>query len=571
MKRKTYFPVREIKNLKEMLELSDRLFKDLPAFEVKKEDETCTRISYTGFKTEVDALGTALISLGLKDTYIALIGENRYEWCLSYLAVTNGTGVIVPLDRDVNDEELENLLKRSRAAAVVFSGKYEQRLNDLAQKIPGIKYFINMDNPEDKDERFLSFQKLLQTGYRLLSSGDRRFLDAVIDAEKISVLLFTSGTTGVTKGVMLSQRNLCSNVMAISKTLYFDEKDRIMCILPLHHSYGMMTSVLVPLYRGFYIGFNESIKYLARNIKDFQPTVLTLVPLIVENIHKKIWKQIETTGKSGKIKIAFMVSDFMLKLGIDLRPVLFKDIHSIFGGRLKIVICGAAALDPKVAKFFRKIGITLLPGYGLTECSPVVSSNTLKHVNECSVGFTLPCFEVKIAADSGQEIGEILVKGASVMLGYFEDEEGTNRTIIDGWLHTGDLGYIDRKGFLYIAGREKNVIVLQNGKNIYPEAIEDYLNRSEFIVESFVYGEEDQDSKEITILAQIVPDLEAIKSTHKKEEFSEAEIYGLISREIGKVNKTLPSYKQVRHFSIRHDEFEKTSTQKIKRYKVLAG
>lgn len=573
MNAKAYFPIKEITDLKDMLDQSSKSFNDHPAFEIKGPLDTFRKITYAQFKTEVDAFGTALVSLGLKDRFIALISENRYEWCLTYLSTVNGVGVIVPLDKELADEEIENLLIRSKAAAVIFSAKYETRMKELSSKTTGLQYFIGMDlQPDTKDEKFLSYQNLLQTGYKLLSAGERQFLDSRIDAEKLSVLLFTSGTTGVIKGVMLSHRNLCANIQAVCQRLYLEKGDRIIAILPLHHSYGSMTSFLIPFYRGMTIGFNDSIKYLAKNIKEFRPTHLTLVPLIVETVYHRILNQIESTGKTRKLKIGMLISDLLVKIGIDIRKKLFKEIHDNFGGQLRVIICGAAALDPKAAKFFRRIGITLLPGYGLTECSPVVSNNIETSINDQSVGYVLPCFEVKIDVDPNTKpVGEIVVKGPSIMLGYFEDEQETYKVLKDGWLHTGDLGYIDRKGFLFIAGRRKNVIVLKNGKNIYPEEIEDYLNRSPFIKESMIYGKEDKSSKEIVLFAQVFPDLEAFKSILKKENVSDTEVNQTIHQEIDRINKTVPFYKQVRGFLIRSQEFEKTSTQKVKRHQVITG
>jgi len=563
---KPLFKVRHIENLKDMMEQSCRLYGDKDAFLVKTGDDTCRGIKYKEFKRDVDALGTAFTELGLKDGFIAVIGENRYEWCVTYLAAVNGTGVIVPLDKELPVQEIENLLLRSRAKALVFSGKLDREIKRISSAVPSVKYFIGMDLEED-DGSFLSYGRLLQRGKDALDSGNRAFTDAPIDNEAMSILLFTSGTTDLAKGVMLSHKNICSNLMAVCSSIYIDEKDSVLSILPLHHTYECTAGFLVMVYNGCTISFNEGLKHIAKNLREAQPTILILVPLILENMYKKIWEQAgKTRGMKTKLRTAMFMSNVLRVFGIDLRRKLFKRIHDNVGGRIRLIISGAAAIEPSVSRGFRSLGITVIQGYGLTECSPIVAVGREKNLRDDSIGQPLPGVEVKVVGAGSDGIGEIVVKGDNVMLGYFENRLATDRVLKDGWLYTGDLGKVDKDDFYTITGRKKNVIVTKNGKNIFPEEVEAYLNKSAFILESMVWGKEEENSEETLVCAQIVPDYEAIKEKFKLETVSREEAGKIIGNEVKLVNRNMPLYKRIRHFTIRENEFEKTTTRKIKRY-----
>lgn len=566
------YEVRSISDLKDMLEKSARLFGDRNAFWIKTKDETYKGITYREFKQDVDAFGTKLVEMGLKDKFIAVIGENRYEWCVTYLATVNGTGIIVPLDKELPEAEVENLLARSGASAVVFSGKHAKQMRHISAIMPSVKYFIDMDL-EDDENGFLSYRKLMAEGKALLAEGDRSFLDSPVDAEKMSILLFTSGTTDLAKGVMLSHRNICSDITAVCSALYIDENDSSLSILPLHHTYECTCGFLLMIYNGCRISFTEGLKYIAKNIKETKPSIILAVPLILEGMHRKIW---ETAGKNRgtliKLKLGIAINAFLYNvLKIDLRRKLFHQIHDNIGGNIRLVISGAAALDPSVSRGFRTFGITVLQGYGLTECSPIATVNQVGRYRDDSIGLPLPGMEVKITGANAEGIGELIVRGPNVMLGYFENALATEKVLKDGWLYTGDLGTVDGSGFFRITGRKKNVIVTKNGKNIYPEEVEAYLDKSPFIQESLVWGKLDEASEETFVYAQIVPALDMIKEKLGGNAPTQEEIFKVIDAEVKAVNRNMPLYKRIRRFTVREVEFAKTSTKKIKRYVEKIG
>jgi long-chain acyl-CoA synthetase len=553
-------------SFKDMLEQSVNLFGNKNAFLMKSSNDVYQGITYNEFKNDVDALGTALISLGLKDQSIAVIGENRYEWCVTYLAAANGVGVIVPLDKELPVADIENLLTISTASAIVFSGKSVDKIKKTVHKLTSVKYFIGMDLEQD-EPGFLSFRQLVKKGKQLLQSGDRAYLDATVDPEGLSVLLFTSGTTGFAKGVMLSHKNICSNVMAVSKVLYFGPADVALSILPVHHTYECTCGFLLMIYCGCTIAFNEGLKHIAKNLKESKASLLFAVPLIVESMYKKIWEHAAKEGKANKLKTGMLISNILKKgFRIDLRRKIFKPVHDSLGGGLRLILTGAAAIDPGASKGFRAMGVDVLQGYGLTECAPMAVVNGDKWHKCDSIGLPLPGVDIKIDNPGRDGMGEILVRGDNVMLGYFNNQAETERILRNGWLYTGDLGHMDRRGFIYITGRKKNVIVTKNGKNIYPEEMEAYLDKSLYILESLVWGKYDESSGETYVNAQIYPNLEAIQEELGVVEASEEEIRKIIAAEIKALNKSIPMYKNIREFTIRDQEFEKTTTRKIKRY-----
>ena len=559
--------VRDISNLKDMLEQSANLFGERDAFWFKKRNDSYERIKYKEFKNDVDALGTILINLGLKDKFIAVIGENRYEWCVTYLAAVNGTGIVVPLDKELPAVEIENLLTRSDASAILFSGKHEQDLRHISTLLPSVKYFINMDAEEDENG-FLSYKKLLAEGEKLLLKGDRSFVDAPIDADAFSVLLFTSGTTDLAKGVMLSHKNIVTDIKAVCSVLHIDETDSTLCILPLHHTYECTCGFLLMLYNGCRISFIEGLKHIGKNMKETSPTIILAVPLILEAMYKKVWDQAsKQKGLVRKLKIGIIISNFTYNLlGIDIRRKLFKQIHDNIGGKIRLIISGAAAIEPAVSKGFRSFGITMLQGYGLTECSPIVTVNQEEKFRDDSIGLPLPCDEVMVYKPNKEGIGELIVKGDNIMLGYFGNKLATEKVLRDGWFFTGDLGKMDKTGFFTITGRKKNVIVTKNGKNIYPEEVETYLDKSHYILESMVYGKYDEASEETFVYAQIVPAMDYIREKSGKSQVTSEEVFRIIDAEVKSVNKIMSLYKRIRRFTVREEEFAKTSTKKIKRY-----
>jgi long-chain acyl-CoA synthetase len=555
-----------------MLQQSSKLFGSKDAFWIKS-GNNYKGIKYKEYEEEVNALGTAFLSLGLKDGYIAVIGENCYEWCLTYMATVNGTGVIVPLDKELPVGEIENLLERSGAAAIVFSGKHEKEMLQISAVNSSVKYFINMDAKEDS-QNFLSLVKLIAKGRELLNAGDRSYLDAEVDTEKMSMLLYTSGTTDLAKGVMLSHKNIATNLMGVCSVLYIDDTDSPLSILPLHHTYECTCGFLLMIYNGCRISFTEGLKHIAKNMKETNPSIILAVPLILEGMYKKIWEQAKKhKSLLIKLKVGLAVSNFLYgTLHIDIRRKLFAQIHENIGGRVRLIISGAAAIDPQVSKGFRSFGITVLQGYGLTECSPIVTVNQEGKFRDDSIGLPLPGVEVKILDPNEDGIGELAVKGSNVMLGYYNNTLATAKVLKeDGWFHTGDLGKMDSSGFFKITGRKKNVIVTKNGKNIYPEELEACLDKSPYILESLVWGKKDDASDETFVYAQIVPAVDSIKEKLGKQELTSSEVFKVIDEEVKALNRNVPLYKRIRRFTVREEEFEKTSTKKIKRYMEKTG
>ncbi|MDP4091958.1 MAG: AMP-binding protein [Bacillota bacterium] len=567
MKNKTGYYVREVKNLKDLLNQSRELFGDKNAFLVKKPEGEYEGITYKQFYNDINSFGTALLNMGLKNKFVAVIGENRYEWCVTYLSTVNGVGTIVPLDRELPEADIENLLNRCEAEAVVFSGKHSGVMRNISNKVSSVKYFINMDLDQDRDG-FLSFKQILNAGSRLMLDGDRAYQDIDIDSDKMNILIFTSGTTGFAKGVMLSHRNICSNIVSVCSTVKVTDKDSSLSILPLHHTYECTLGFLAMIYNGCTIAFCEGLKHIGKNLKEVSPTFLIAVPLILENMYKKIWEQAsKKKGMGAKLKAALVFSNILNKfLRIDIRKRLFKQIHDNLGGKVRLIITGAAAIDPKVSKGLRHMGILVVQGYGLTECSPLAIGNRDYIYKDSAVGLPLPGVKVKLKDPDVHGIGELVVKGDNVMLGYFKDEEATRKSIKDGWFHTGDLGCMNKSGFYYITGRCKNVIVTKNGKNIYPEELEACINKNPLVQESLVWGCYEEQSGETHVNAQIFPNLEAIKEKFKISSISKDELLKIFSDIVKNVNKDMPLYKRIKHFSIRETEFIKTTTKKIKRF-----
>ena len=559
------FKVRTIHNLKDMINSSVEIYGDKAAFLVKRKNiEGYVPVSYKQFKKDIDALGTALSSLGLKGKRIALIGENRYEWAVTYLSVVNGLGVIVPLDKELPSNEIESLLVRSKADAIVFSSTNVEQIKAFSNDLKSVKYYINMDLNQGT-ENILSFNSLIEKGNQLLEQGDRTFINAEIDEEVMNMLLFTSGTTETSKAVMLSHRNIAKNLMAMCSMTYIDDKDIFLSVLPMHHTYECTCGFLCPMYRGSTVAFCEGLRHIPKNLQESKATMLLGVPLIFEAMYKRIWDQAAKNGIDGKLRFAIKLSNFLKIFGIDITKKLFAKVHENFGNP-RLYISGAAGIEPSVAKGFRDLGILFLQGYGLTECAPIAALNRNIDYKDDAAGLPLPGLEVIIDSPDEEGIGEILVKGPNVMLGYYENEEATKKAFQDGWYRTGDLGFIDRDKFVHITGRKKNVIVTKNGKNIFPEEIESLLNKSKYIKESMVYGQADEESGETLVAAVIVPDMDVISEEYKDKQLTEEEIRNIIQQEIKAVNKSLTLYKYIRNFQIRENEFIKTTTKKIKRY-----
>lgn len=561
------YPVRKIRDLKDMLAQSCSMYGDKTAFLIREGDDKYREISYSRFGKDVEALGAAFLKMGLKGGLVAVLGENRYEWCVTYLSVINGVGTIVPLDKELPSDEVLNLLNRCEANTVIFSGKYRNQMKGLAGRIPSVRYYVDMDSEQD-GEGFLSFRSLLESGRALLKSGENGYRGIEINPDGMSALIFTSGTTDLAKGVMLSHRNICTNITSVCSTVKINSGDVALSVLPIHHTYECSLGFLAMIYNGGTIAFNDGLKHISRNLQEVKPTFMVTVPLLLENMHRKIMDKV---GKKKLMRVKFRAALFFTNLlngalRIDIRKRVFKSVHESLGGRMRLMITGAAAIKPEVSKCFREMGIQVLQGYGLTECAPLVAGNRDGSFVDNAGGLPIPGVQIKICNPDNTGIGEIAVKGDNVMLGYYRNAAATNSSIRDGWFHTGDLGYQDKKGFLYITGRLKNVIVTKNGKKIFPEEIETYINRSPFVQESLVYGKYEQTSGESFVYAQILPNIKAIGEKLKLVNASKEELKKIISEVIKNTNREMPLYKRIRKFTIREKEFAKTTTQKIKRY-----
>ncbi len=567
MRAEPIYQLRKVKDLKDMMVQSTNLFGSRNAFLIKGQNGEYYAKTYKELKYDIDALGTALIDMGLKDKKIAILSQNKAEWCTTYLTVTGGVGVVVPLDRELPYNEVENLTSRAGVNAIVFSSKHRSDMLKLSGT-SDIKYFIDMDLDADDDNNFLSFANLIEKGKTLLANGDRRYLDAEIEENKMTALIFTSGTTDLAKGVMLSSKNIVSDVISVCSMLYLDETDSGLSILPLHHTYECTANFLVMMYNGCCFSFNEGLKYIVQNLQETKPSILMLVPLILENMHKKIIKQASKNFLSKlKLNVALEISNFLYYfLKIDIRKKIFKQVHNIFGGRVRLVISGAAAINPDVSNDLCAMGVRIVQGYGLTECAPIVSVNNDRGFRHDSAGKALAGIDIGVEDVGEDGIGEFVVTGDNVMLGYYENPAATSKVLKNGRLYTGDLGYIDEEGYLYITGRKKNVIVTKNGKNIFPEEVEAYLAKCPYVKESLVWGRFDEESGETEVNAQVVVDIDEIKEKLRLNIISNEEIYKLIQAEIKEINKQMPMYKRIKDFTIREEEFAKTTTKKIKRY-----
>ena len=561
MKDKPYYEVRKIKDIRDLVNSSCELFAERNAYLYKK-DGKYTPILFKQVKKNMDELGTALIELGLKDKRIAVIGENRYEWAISYLAVINGVGVVVPLDKQLPENEILNCLHRSEAKCIIYSSKLKEKIDSIKNQTDA-SILIDMDIEEDENGVY-SLKKLLERGRELLDQGNKEYLNSEIDNHKMAELLFTSGTTSESKAVMLSHRNICFNIENQCKMLEIVPEDIFLSVLPIHHAYECTCGFLTPLYRGACVAYCEGLRHIAENMKEAHASVILSVPVMFEMIYGKLWEAIRKQGKEKLVKRMIKVTNFLDKLHIHIKRKVFKQIHEQLGGNVKVLIAGAAAINPEVAQGFRDLGILAVQGYGLSECAPIAALNRDVDYKDDAAGLPLVNTEIKIINPNDEGVGEIATKGEHVMLGYYKNEEATKEAIQDGWLHTGDLGYIDSDGFVHITGRKKNVIITKNGKNVYPEEIEKLLSDSPFIKESLVYGKRNGDN--ITITAQILLDKDYIEQTYGKS-ITDEKIKKLVWEDVKRINQKLVIYKHIKAIEIREKEFEKTTTLKIKRYK----
>ena len=551
----------QIKDLKDMLNKTRNLFPNNIAYQIKIEEGKYKKITHLEVRENIDYLGTALIDMGLKDKRVAVIGENRYEWEIAYLSVVCGTGTVVPLDKALTENELESVIKRSEVEAIVYSGKYEETLTKIKYKENNkLKHLISMDRLNNEDGIY-SIYELIEKGKELVNSGNREFIDAKIDSEKMSIMLFTSGTTSESKVVALCHRNICSNLMDIASILDVTSEDTFLSVLPIHHVFECTVGFLFSLYKGSKTVFCDGLRHIVDNLKEYNVSIMACVPGIYERIFMMIRKCMD---KHGKLDEILENEQKMINASMEERKEVFKEIHDMLGGKIKLFISGAAALDANIEERYRLLGFNMVQGYGLTETSPVVAVGTNKESRVGSIGKVVPSCEVRLENVNKDGIGELVVKGPNVALGYYNDEKNTKESFVDDWFYTGDLAKIDDEGYIFICGRKKSVIVLKNGKNIFPEEIEALVNKIEGVNESMIFGKQLTDDKEnIKINVEIVYDKEVVKNVYKAE--TDEEIYKAMFEKIKEINNQMPQYKAIRGLFLTEKPLIKTTTNKIKR------
>lgn len=553
--KKKYHKTEEVTNFKDMIYRSGDIYRNRTAFKTKDTNGEIKYIKYSEFKDDIVHFGTALIEKGFLNKRIAVIGKNSYKWCVSYLAASI-VGIVVPIDKELHTDDVINFMNVSKSVCILGD---EKNLNGLKENVS------KLENPETLFVTFEhDFDQMLATGKKVYTNGFTDFDNITIDPDELRILLFTSGTTGSAKGVCLSQRNICSNILSIYGIVKVKRSDLFFSILPLHHTYECTIGFLLPIYSGASICHCQGLRYIAKNMQEFHPSVILCVPLLLEKLHKNIVKNMNKS-LPDKYKMEDNKNPYN-NLSAIMKKIVRTKVKNTLGGRLRVFIVGAAAVNPDIAFDFRNLHLNVLQGYGLTECSPLVAGNTDFFQRDDAAGLPIPNVEYKIDSPNSEGVGEIIVKGPNVMLGYYEDEQKTSETIIDGWFHTGDLGKIDENGYLYITGRCKSVIVTKNGKNIYPEEVEYYLNDNPLISESLVQGIHKEDDDETYVNAQIYPNIEAITEYLKGSVPTKEEVWKVISDAVSSVNSKLPNYKHIKNFIIRDKEFEKTTTQKVKRY-----
>lgn len=564
-KRKLY-DATKINDFRELVNRYTSLYSDKVAFEYKENPNSKEhiKISYSQFANDIKSLGTALLNLGFEKKRIAIIAPNRYEWCVSYLAITTSNMVVVPLDKSLPNNEIEDLIIRSKVEAVIFDSKYSDIFSKiLEEKKSNLTTYICMDD----SDKFTTLSSLIFKGQSLINNGDTKYDNVKIDNKEMSIMLFTSGTTSISKAVALSQSNICEDIYALAQMTDIRKEDTFLSFLPLHHTFESTCTFLYGTFSGITVAFCDGIKYIQKNLAEFKVTGFVCVPLMLEIMYKKIKKGIDEKGKTKLVKNMAKVCNGLLKVGIDIRRKVFKEILDNLGGKIRLLIAGGAAMSKEAIQGFLDLGINLLQGYGLTETSPVVAGENDRFKRCGSVGFPLPGINVKIDNPDSDGIGEVAVQSPTVMLEYVDNPDATAEVIKDDWFYTGDLGYFDKDGFLFITGRKKDVIVLKNGKNIFPEELEILINKLPYVTESMVFGRPCDDG-DYKICAKIVYNKDYINDTYP--DISEEKLNSIIWNDIKEnVNHKMPAYKYIREIIVTETPLIKTTTQKVKRHEEL--
>lgn len=566
------------KTVKEFFNRSVELYPDKSCILEKPDHKTPYKVTtYREFSEDANALGTALIKiLNQKNKRVIIIGETQYGWYVSYIAMLLGVGIAVPVDRELPDNELENVVKRSKATCIIYSQKKEESIKKIRENVKDVEYFVEMKSDKALEGKDVGINYLIETGKKIMQSGDDSFKKIEIDPEEFKVLIFTSGTTSNSKGVMICNRNLAENINAITAYVKLYPSDRLFSVLPLHHTYESTIGFLYPLSQGASVAICEGLRYILPDMKESSPTAMLGVPLLIETLYKKIMESVRKSHKEKIFNSMIAVTNVLKSMGVDIKKKVFKEVYDNLGGKLRIIVSAAAPIDKKVGKWLEDIGILFIQGYGLTETAPISAVTTDYESRVGSAGKTIWQADIKVDNPNAEGEGELLIKTPTLMLGYYEDEEETKKVMTeDGYFRSGDIGYVDSDGYVYVTGRSKNVIVTQNGKNIYPEEIETLILKNDEIKEVMVYGKapegeiaKKKDAKELIITARVVPNYDVISERYGKD-LSDEKIYDIIWEKIKEVNKKLTGYKAVKSLEIKKDEFEKTSTMKIKRYKEL--
>jgi len=564
------YKVDDVNDFRELLNRSAKKYPDHVAYEFKenlgKKDQKIVKKTYKEVKEEVEALGSSLLNFGLEGKRIALIGNNRYEWCESYFAVTTSNMVVVPLDKALPNGEIKSLIERSKADAVIYENKYSEVFEEIkGSGNSSLKFYINMDLKNDENG-ILSFRKLVDDGKKLIKNKKSKYQKIKIDNTKMSVLIFTSGTTNTAKGVMLSQKNITSNIASMARMSKMYDNDVLLSFLPLHHTFECTITFLYGWYSGATVAFCDGLKYIAKNLEEYKISVFVAVPLVLETIYKKIQKGIRDQGKEKLVNMMSKLANFLLIFHIDIRRKVFKSVLDQLGGNLRIAYFGAASMDKKVIEGYNNFGIDTVQGYGLTETSPLIAAETDKEHCPGSVGMAPFNVQLKLEDVDENGVGEIVAKGPNIMLGYYENPEATAAVMKDGWFHTGDLGRFNKDGYLFIAGRKKEVIVLKNGENVFPSDIEFLVNKLHYVKESILFPRENTKG-EIALGIKIVYDPDLIKEMFGDK--TEEEYKDLIWEDIKVINQELSVFKRIKELIITTEPLEKTTTQKVKRFKEI--
>lgn len=552
-----YFKTYEIEDLKDMLEKTANKNSTKIAFKVKDSNGKIINKTYIDFKNDVQNLATKLMQMGMQNQRIAVMGKNSYFWAISYLAATI-IGIVVPIDKEASKENVKEFLNVSNAKAIIADNKYLNEIFEIKSKLKNEVLLIDIQNTS----QYTNLSDLITEGKKIIENGNKDYENIKINPDEMKILIFTSGTTGNSKAVMLSHKNICSNIISIASIVKVDNSTKVLSILPLHHTYECTIGYLLVIYGGGTICYCDGLRYITKNIQEYQPTFILCVPLLLENVYKKVIKTLKSSLPEKYTKDESKIID---NLPFYLKGIVKRKVKKSLGGKIKTFIVGAAAIKPELVEAFFKLGIKVLQGYGLTECSPLVAGNNDFYYKAASCGMPIPNVEYKIDNPNDEGIGEIIVKGQNIMLGYYGNEEATKKVLVDGWFHTGDLGYIDNEEFLYISGRSKNMILTKNGENIYPEEIENILNDDDLIEESLVIGTSNG-KDDVQVKAKIFPNIEAIKEYLGNKIPTKEEISKILNEAVKKANEKLPNFKHIKSFKIMDEDFERTTTNKVKRF-----